>query len=145
MVEFGQMRNSKTWSQYFRQSKNIIDLLEIIVTLGIGVTCLTYEFDETCKEQQGPWFVNLILMIALVSFFQLITNMAECLPHNDIIQVEKYIHMFYQVVRRCSRLIFGFTPFLMMFAFSFQGYFLEKNRQSITKQLLKILHFSHGK
>ena len=121
------MRNSKPLGEYFRQSKNRVDLLEIIVSFGIGLTCLTYEFPTPCKGQQGPWFVNLILMIALVSFFQLIANMAECLPHNDIIQVEKYIHMFYQVARRCSVLIFYFTPFLMMFAFSFQGYFRKES------------------
>ena len=113
-TELWQIKHSKTWSQYFRQSKNVIDWIEIVASIAIGTKCLT-------SKDQEPWLPSFIMAVVLVSFFQFITSMAECLPHNDIIQVEKYIHMFYQVVKRCLGLIAGFTPFLMMFAFCFQG------------------------
>ena len=118
-VELWQIKHSKTWSQYSRQSKNVIDWIEIIASIAIGTKCLT-------SEVQEPWMLSLILAVVLVSFFQLFTSMFECLPHNDIIQVEKYIHMFYQVARRCLKLIVGFTPFLAMFAFCFQGYIISE-------------------
>ena len=114
-VELWQIKDSETWCQYFGQSKNVIDWIEIFASIIIGGKCLTFENQEPC------WLLSLILTVVLASFFQLVTSMAECLPHNDTIQVEKYIHMFYQVVKRCLGLIAGFTPFLMMFAFCFQG------------------------
>ena len=114
-VELWQIKYSETWCQYFGQSKNVIDWIEIFASIIIGGKCLTFENPEPY------WLLSLILTVVLASFFQLVTSMAECLPHNDTIQVEKYIHMFYQVVKRCLGLIAGFTPFLMMFAFCFQG------------------------
>ena len=114
-VEFAQMKVAKKWSHYFGQSKNWTDLLAILLTFVIALVSI---FSEDFHKK---WVPSLIFFVALLTCFQLLTNMAECLPNNDIVQTEKYINMFFQVAKRYCLIVFGFLPFMMMFAFCFQG------------------------
>ena len=95
-------------------------LFEIVISLVIASVCAKPAFTG-CPFPE--WMPNLIFAVVLLTSFQLVTNLAECLPYNDIIHVEKYLHMFYQVAKRYFWIVLGFLPLLMMFAFCFQGVF----------------------
>ena len=120
MVEFYQMMNARKLKLYFNQRKNLTDLFEIVISLVIASVCAKPAFTG-CPFPE--WMPNLIFAVVLLTSFQLVTNLAECLPYNDIIHVEKYLHMFYQVAKRYFWIVLGFLPLLMMFAFCFQGVF----------------------
>ena len=120
MVEFYQMMNARDLKHYFNQRKNLTDLFEIVISLVIASVCAKPAFTG-CPFPE--WMPNLIFAVVLLTSFQLVTNLAECLPYNDIIHVEKYLHMFYQVAKRYFWIVLGFLPLLMMFAFCFQGVF----------------------
>ena len=110
----------KLWSDYFGHSKNWIDLAEIVSTLTIATSSLFHE--NICEYS---WIQNLIYLIMLFTFFQLVNDLVHCLPNNDFVHIEQYVHMFNRVSVRYLTILAGFLPFLAAFAVCFQG--MRKN------------------
>ena len=104
------------WNDYFGHSKNWIDLAEIVSTLSIAIASFIHR--DICTYS---WMQNLIYLMMLVTFFQLVNDLVHCLPNNDFVHVEQYLHMFNRVSVRYLTILAGFLPFLGAFAACFQG------------------------
>ena len=106
-----------TRAAHFGQKKTWINLVGIISSLTIALVSKHSNYN-ICKY---PWIPNLIWMVILLSFSQLIDDIVDSIPNNDIVQVDIYRHIFYQVARTYLVIMLGFLPFLVAFAFCFQG------------------------
>ena len=113
-VEITQMMSAGI-REYFRSTKNRIDLIEIVFAFVIGSMSMAIGIDDS------PWMPNLIWIVILLSFTQLFHDIVDCLPNNDKFHVQQYLHMFLQVVKRYFVIMMGFCPFLMAFAACFKG------------------------
>ena len=83
------------WFDYFKLSKNWIDMMGIGFTLITAGTFRFLEHYSTVSEYS--WMPNLIYIMALISLTMTFTDLLHCIPNNDYVQVEQYLHMFYQV------------------------------------------------
>ena len=99
------------WVDYFQQSKNWIDLIGIGFTLMIAITSQYYQ--NFCEYN---WVPNLIYIMALISLILTYNHLLHCMPNNDYVQVEQYLHMFYQVSIRYLTILAGFLPLFVAFA-----------------------------
>ena len=117
LVELIEMKTSKKWGDYFGQKKNWIDLVTIFFSLTIGLVSF-WSDEDICGYL---WMPNLIWIVILLSFFQLFDDIVDSIPNNDIVQVDIYRHIFYQVAWKYLKIILGFIPFLCAFAFCFHG------------------------
>ena len=121
VLEIIQMKLAENlWNDYFGHSKNWIDLAEIVSTFTIAMTSLFHR--NICEYS---WMQNLIYLIMLFTFFQLVNDLVHCLPNNDFVHIEQYVHMFNRVSVRYLTILAGFLPFLAAFAVCFQG--MRKN------------------
>ena len=125
LVELIKMKTAKTLREYFERKKTWIDFVEIIISLIIALES-RHSHQNICEY---PWIPNLILIVSLLSFSQLIDDIVDSIPNNDIVQVDMYRHIFYRVARTYLVIMAGFLPFLVAFAFCFQG-----RNQLITQQ-----------
>ena len=103
-------------------------VLEIMFPFTIALVLLTTEGETSngLVPDQYPWMLNLIYLVVVIIFFKFFNEIVGCLPDNDVVQVERYLHMFYKVARKYFRVIVGFLPFLCAFASCFQGKILFK-------------------
>ena len=115
VLETIKIRSTRT--AHFGQKKTWINLVEIISSLTIAMMSRHSNYN-LCEY---PWVPNLIWMVILLSFSQLIDDIVDSIPNNDIVQVDIYRHIFYQVARTYLVIMLGFLPFLVAFAFCFQG------------------------
>ena len=99
------------WVNYFQLSKNWIDLIGIGFTLMIAGTSQYY--GNVCEYS---WMPNLIYIMALISLTMTYTDLLHCIPNNDHVKVEQYMHMFYQVSIRYLTILAGFLPLFVAFA-----------------------------
>ena len=100
-----------------------IKVVEIIFSFAVGLMALICKIQE---KDEHSWMLNLIYLVVVIIFFKFFNEIVGCLPDNDVVQVERYLHMFYKVARKYFRVIVGFLPFLCAFASCFQGKILFK-------------------
>ena len=98
-------------------------VLEIMFPFTIALVLLATEGETSngLVQDQYPWMLNMIYLVVLLIFFRFFNDIVGCLPDNEVVQVERYLHMFYKVARKYFRVILGFLPFLFAFASCFQG------------------------
>ena len=114
-VEVIQMK-TEGWRDYIKSSKNRMDLLSILFAITISLVSMSHK--NICNY---PWMPNLIWIVILLNFTQLIYDIVDCLPNNDNFHAQHYLHMVNQVAKRYFRIIMWFFPFLMAFAACFKG------------------------
>jgi len=98
-------------------------VLEIMFPFTIALVLLATEGETSngSVQDQYPWMLNLIYLVVLLIFFWFFNDIVGCLPDNEVVQVDRYLHMFYKVARKYFCVILGFLPFLFAFASCFQG------------------------
>ena len=117
LVEITKMKFAKRSCNFLEQKKTWIDFISIALSLTIALVSRQSHV-HICMY---PWIPDLIWIAILLSFSQLIDDIVDSIPNNDIIQVDIYRHIFYQVARTYLVIMAGFLPFLVAFAFCFQG------------------------
>ena len=98
---------------YCKSSSNWIDLISIAATLGVAV--LLWIEANTNKL---PWLVNFVHMVVLITWFQFCKDMMGCLP---VPNIALNLTMWQRVAQSYLKIIACFAPFLLGFAFTFNG------------------------
>ena len=114
-VEITQMKSAGL-RNYIKSSKNRTDLVGIVFAFIIASVSMYHE--DICRY---GWIPNLIWIVILLSFTQLIYDIVDCLPNNDNFHAQHYLHMVTQVAKRYFAIMMWFFPFLMAFAACFKG------------------------
>ena len=114
-VEITQMK-SAGFKGYIDSSKNLTDLVGIVFAVIIALVSMYHK--DICHY---GWIPNLMWIVILLSFTQLIYDIVDCLPNNDNFHAQHYLHMVTQVAKRYFAIIMWFFPFLMAFAACFKG------------------------
>jgi len=114
-VEITQMKSAGL-RNYIKSSKNRTDLVGIVFAFIIASVSMFFE--DICRY---GWIPNLIWIVILLSFTQLIYDIVDCLPNNDNFHAQHYLHMVTQVAKKYFALMMWFFPFLMAFAACFKA------------------------
>ena len=100
---------------YLSQASNITDLVAIICVFATSILTLV---NSLLKHGNEKWTENILLFVVLLTWFQICTDLLQCLP-SAIIQ--KNLGMFFYVAKSYVKILAGFAPFLVAFAAAFRG------------------------
>ena len=154
ILQFRHMRSlgENMYKLYMSQASNITNWVAITCVFATVIILNVDHSENLTKKVQN--LQNLLLFVVLLTWFQICTDLLQCLPSATI---QKNLGMFFYVAKAYVKILAGFAPFFVAFAASFRGegvVFLKRS-PSLHKEysssgdylkpiLLLSLFFSHG-